>query len=189
MGNLPTGSQTVGPYFHIGLTPLNRNNLVVPGVPGQQITIEGRMLDGNAQLVPDGLIETWQANAAGKYAHDEDRQNKTADPNFKGFARIPTDENGFFKLITIKPGSVPGPGGSPQAPHIVVTVFSRGLLRHLLTRIYFPDEPGNASDPVLQLVPAERRSTLIARRIAGRDHSFEWNVVMQGAGETVFFEF
>ena len=106
---------------------------------------------------------------------------------FKGFGRIPTDARGAFRFSTIKPGRVPGPGGRLQAPHLVVSVFMRGLLKHLATRIYFPDEAGNAEDPILKLVPPARRSTLIARpRSRG---VLEWNIILQGKGETVFFDY
>ncbi|HEU4440966.1 MAG TPA: protocatechuate 3,4-dioxygenase subunit alpha, partial [Burkholderiales bacterium] len=137
--------------------------------------------------VGDGLIEIWQANAAGKYAHPEDKQNKPLERGWRGFGRIPTDVKGGFEFNTIKPGRVPGPDGKLQAPHLVVAVFMRGLLKHLATRIYFPDEPANTEDPILKLVPAARRATLVARR-AGKN-ALEWNVILQGKNETVFFDF
>lgn len=184
----PTPSQTVGPFFHLGLEQLNRNVLVGPGVAGRPITVQGRVLDGDGQPVPDAQLETWQADAAGKYAHPEDPDGTSADPSFNGFSRIPTDENGFFRLTTIKPGPVPAANGTPQAPHIVVVVFSRGLLKPLITRIYFPDDPANDHDPVLNLVPAERRTTLIAKHAAGAEDLLEWNVVLQGEQETAFLD-
>lgn len=184
----PTGSQTVGPFFHLGLERLNRNNLAAPSVAGERITIQGRVLDGDGKPVPDAQLETWQADAAGKYAHGEDPHSGSADPNFKGFGRVPTDDTGSFQLVTIKPGRVPAPDGTHQAPHIAVVVLSRGLLKPLFTRIYFPDDPANNTDPVLTLVPSERRPTLIAKRAAAAENVYEWNVVLQGAGETVFFD-
>jgi protocatechuate 3,4-dioxygenase alpha subunit len=187
-----TASQTVGPFLHIGLDGLNTDNLVGEGVTGERIVIEGRLFDGSGQPVTDGLIEIWQANAHGKYAHPDDTRDLPLEPGFRGFGRMPTDGDGAFRFTTVKPGRVPGPGGKPQAPHIVVSVLSRGLIKRLATRIYFPDEPGNADDMVLNQVPAERRSTLIARRVPGREGVLEWNVVIQGEangqGETVFFD-
>ena len=183
-----TTSQTVGPYFMIGLTRLNRNNLVGPGVSGERVTIAGCLLDADGKGVPDGILEIWQANSHGKYAHPEDTQSKPVDPGFQGYGRIPTDENGNFSFTTIKPGSVPGPDGRLQAPHIAVSVFTRGLLRRLVTRIYFPDESANAGDFVLNLVEPARRGTLIAKKSAGQGTALEWNVVLQGAEETVFFD-
>jgi protocatechuate 3,4-dioxygenase alpha subunit len=183
-----TTSQTVGPYFSIGLTWLNRDNLVGPGVSGQRVTIAGRVLDGDGKPVPDAMLEVWQANAHGKYAHAEDKQDKPLEPGFKGYGRIPADDNGKFRFTTIKPGPVPGPDGKAQAPHIVVSVFARGLLRRLVTRIYFQNEPENAGDFVLNLVEPARRETLLARKAAGQEDTLEWNVVLQGPEETVFFD-
>jgi protocatechuate 3,4-dioxygenase alpha subunit len=182
-----TGNQTVGPYLHIGLDWLVTRNIAGPGVSGERVAIQGRLLDGDGVGVSDGLIEIWQANSHGKYAHTEDKQKKPLEPEFRGFGRVPTDAEGAFRFTTIQPGSVPGPGGKEQAPHLVVSVFMRGLLKHLATRIYFPDDPGNECDPILKLVPAARRSTLIARRKG--PGAMEWNVILQGEGETVFFDF
>ena len=180
--------QTVGPYFRIGLQWLNKDNLVGEGVSGERVSIQGRVLDGDGVPVPDAMLEIWQANAHGKYAHPEDTQSKLLEPGFTGYGRIPTDADGMFRFSTIKPGSVPGPDGKDQAPHILVSVFMRGLLIRLITRIYFPDEPRNARDYVLNLVEPSRRSTLIAKRISGRPGVLEWDVALQGASETVFFE-
>jgi protocatechuate 3,4-dioxygenase alpha subunit len=182
-----TASQTVGPYLHIGLTWLTTRDIAPKGVSGERVTIQGRLVDGDGRGVDDGMIEIWQANASGKYAHPEDKQKKPLERGFRGFGRIPTDARGGFRFTTIKPGSVPGPGGKPQAPHLVVSVFMRGLLKQLATRIYFPDEPRNQRDPILALVPMARRHTLIARR-KGKG-KLEWNVVLQGKNETVFFDF
>ncbi len=188
MGQQATTSQTVGPFFSIGLTRLNRDDLAGPGVSGERLSIEGRVLDGDGQPVPDAILEIWQANAHGKYAHPDDTQDKPVEAEFSGFGRVPTDDEGRFRFNTIKPGLVPGPQENPQAPHIVVSVFARGLLRRLVTRIYFPDEPANDGDFVLSLVPAARRSTLIARRIGDRDNALAWDVRLQGPEETVFFD-
>lgn len=182
-----TGSQTVGPYLHIGLTWLITRDIAGKGVRGERVTLQGRLLDGDGIGVNDGLVEIWQANSHGKYAHPEDKQKKPLERNFRGFGRVPTDARGAFRFTTIKPGAVPGPGGRPQAPHLVVSVFMRGLLKQLATRIYFPDEPANRQDPILSLVPAPRRATLIARR--KNKNLLEWNIVLQGKDETVFFDF
>ncbi|PYT72885.1 MAG: protocatechuate 3,4-dioxygenase subunit alpha [Acidobacteria bacterium] len=183
-----TTSQTVGPYFSIGLTRLKKVDLVGPGVSGERITIAGRVLDGDRKPVSDAMIEIWQANSHGKYAHPEDDQKKPLEPGFQGFGRIPVDERGKFSFTTIKPGAVPGPNGNPQAPHIAVSVFMRGLLRRLVTRIYFPDEPANAGEFVLNLVERERRATLIAKKNVNQIGTLEWNVILQGPDETVFFD-
>jgi protocatechuate 3,4-dioxygenase, alpha subunit len=183
-----TPSQTVGPYLHIGLTWLNTDNLAGPDVKGERVTIEGRVFAGDGKPVNDAMIEIWQANAQGRYAHPDDKQDKPLEPGFKGFGRIPTDDEGRFRFVTIKPGRVPGSGGEAQAPHLAVSVFARGVIKRLATRMYFPDEPSNASDPILKLVPAERRATLIAKKTGGRDGVLEWNVVIQGDNETVFFD-
>lgn len=183
-----TSSQTVGPYLHIGLTWLVTKDLAPAGVAGERFTIEGRVLDGYGKPVNDALVELWQANAHGKYAHPDDRQDKQLEKGFQGFGRCPTDDDGRFRFVTIKPGRVPGPGGAMQAPHINVTVFMRGMLKHLVSRIYFPDDPANADDPVLKLVPADRRQTLIATRSGSDKTTLQWNVILQGNGETVFFD-
>jgi protocatechuate 3,4-dioxygenase alpha subunit len=183
-----TTSQTVGPFFSLGLTRLNRDNLAGPGVSGERVSIEGRVLDGDGKPVPDAILEIWQANAQGKYAHPDDQQDKPVEPDFNGFGRIPTDVDGRFRFSTVKPGLVPGPKGKLQAPHLVVSVFARGLLRRLVSRIYFPDERANADDFALSLVPAERRPTLIATKMAGQERALAWNVHLQGPEETVFFD-
>jgi len=146
------------------------------------------VLDADGVGIPDAVIELWQANSQGKYAHAEDPQDKPVEAGFQGFGRIPTDEDGKFRFTTIKPGAVPGPDGKLQAPHIAVSVFMRGLLRRVVTRIYFPDEPENGDDFALRLVDAGRGGTLIARKVPGVDGLLKWDVIMQGPGETVFFD-
>jgi protocatechuate 3,4-dioxygenase, alpha subunit len=184
----PTPSQTVGPYLHIGMTQLCTPDLATSATSGEHIVISGAIVDGDGKPIPDALIDVWQANAVGKYAHPEDRQDKSVDPTFSGFGRVATDKAGKFRFATIKPGSVPGLGNSLQAPHILVAVFMRGLLRHLYTRIYFSDETGNAADPTLALIDdAKRRDTLVAKRIPG-SNEYRWDVIMQGDRETVFFD-
>ncbi len=180
--------QTVGPFFSIGFSWLYRDNLAGPGVSGERVEIAGRILDGDGNPVPDGIVEIWQANSQGKYAHPDDTQEKRIEEGFTGYGRVPTDDAGRFRFTTIKPGRVPGPDGNLQAPHLEISVFTRGLLRRLVTRFYFPDERSNAEDFALNLVEAGRRSTLIAKRIDERSGVLEWNVILQGPGETVFFD-
>ena len=191
-----TPSQTVGPYLSIGLDWLNRND-IAGSADGTRVTVEGRVFDGDGLPISDSVIEIWQANAAGKYAHPDDRQDKPLEPGFTGFGRIPTDAEGRFYFTTIKPGRVPGHRTEQlQAPHLEVSVLARGVIKRLATRMYFPDEPGNAEDPVLKLVPAERRATLIATKAAQSAQSdaqsatleLQWDVRIQGDGETVFFD-
>ena len=188
-----TPSQTVGPYFAYGLTSNGKydwndafsNNLVTADTSGERVRVEGQVFDGDGVVVPDVMLEIWQADAQGRFA---DPQDKRALPNasFRGFARCGTDKDGNYSFDTVKPGAVPDPDGKPQAPHIVLAVFGRGMLRHLYTRIYFSDEAGNSADPVLALVPADRRATLIATRKAGG--AYVLDIHLQGDKETVFFE-
>jgi len=180
-------SQTIGPFLRIGLEWMQVEDMAPKGVAGERVSIRGRVIDGNGKPVNDAAVEIWQANSHGRYAHPEDKQDKPLEKTFRGYGRSLTDDDGAFRFNTIKPGRVPGPDGKLQAPHLTVTIFMRGLLKHLQTRLYFPDDPANAEDPILALVPAERRSTMIARRSA--DDTLEWNAVLQGKNETVFFDF
>jgi protocatechuate 3,4-dioxygenase alpha subunit len=191
-----TPSQTVGPYFKYGLTPNGEyawndafsNNLVTSDTSGERIRVEGRVFDGDGAPVPDCMLEIWQADAQGRFS---DPQDKRALPNssFKGFGRCGTDGNGGYAFDTIKPGVVPDPDGKPQAPHLVLAVFARGMLLHLYSRIYFDGEAANADDPVLALVPSDRRATLIATRKPGTGNAvYCLDVRLQGDNETVFFE-
>jgi len=180
-----TTSQTVGPYLHIGLTWLNTDMIAPSGTVGEHVKISGTIVDGQGTPVPDAMIEIWQADHLGRFAHPEDGRAGQRESGFRGFGRIPTDGTGTFRFSTIKPGRVPGPGG-PQAPHLLVAIFARGLLKHLVTRLYFPDDPANALDPILSLVEPARRGTLIAKP-AG-EGTLEWNIVLQGEQETVFFD-
>jgi protocatechuate 3,4-dioxygenase, alpha subunit len=186
----PTASQTVGPFFHDCLLRdgAHMPTLVTPETLGERIRVEGRVLDGDGAGVPDALIEIWQANAAGRYDHPADARELPRDPQFSGYGRTATDADGGFWFATIRPGAVPFDAATMQAPHINLAVFGRGLLNHLFTRIYFADDPAVAADPVLQCVPAERRATLLARRAdAGGATIYRLDIVLQGAGETVFF--
>lgn len=188
MNLLATASQTAGPFFQIGLEKLCVADLAKSAASGAKVSIQGRVLDGDGKPVNDALIEVWQANAQGKYAHPDDAQDKPLDSGFKGFGRVATGDDGEFRFVTIKPGRVPGPGGALQAPHLVVAVFMRGLLKHLVTRIYFAHDHANAEDAVLKLVPVERRHTLMAREPAGSQGALAWNIILQGRDETVFFD-
>jgi protocatechuate 3,4-dioxygenase, alpha subunit len=184
-----TPSQTVGPFFKPALVRSGDESLVTSRSRGERVTIEGRVLDGDRAPVSDAMIELWQANGDGRYDHPDDTQEKLIDPEFHGFGRAATDECGRFCFHTIKPGSVPGPGAVLQAPHINVSVFARGLLKRLITRIYFPDEPLNAADAVLNMVVPERRSTLVARiENAQRPEVLRFDILLQGEHETVFFD-
>jgi len=186
-----TPSQTVGPYFAYGLVPeqygydlgsIAGSDMAPPDVEGQRIRVEGRVFDGNNAVIPDALIEIWQADSMGRYAHPSDPRGTNA--TFKGFGRCGTgtDKQSRFIFDTVKPGAV----GEGQAPHLNVIVTMRGILLHAYTRIYFADEAANATDKVLALVPADRRHTLIAQPIGGNAYRFD--IHMQGPDETVFFD-
>jgi len=185
-----TSSQTVDPFFGPALLCEDaiRNVLTQPETSGERIRIEGRVLDGDGMPVPDAMVEIWQANAHGRYNHSADQGHALLEPSFLGFGRSGTEEDGCYWFETIKPGRVPFYHEQFQAPHICVTIFSRGLLNHLVTRLYFEDEQTNAEDPILLRVPDERRSTLLARR-GNREGMvvYRFDIVMQGAGETAFF--
>src|SRR5947209_2596726 len=187
---LLTSSQTVGPFFAPALLreDARRNVLIQPETTGERIRIEGRVLDGDGVPVPDAMVEIWQANAHGRYNHPADQGSAALDTSFLGFGRSGTAEDGSYWFETIKPGPVPFDGERMQAPHICVTVFARGLLNHLVTRLYFEDEPSNASDPVLQFVPVDRRATLLAKRQReGNMTVYRFDIVLQGTDETAFF--
>lgn len=191
MSQLPlTSSQTVGPFFAPAMLRPDacRHVLVQSETLGERIRIEGRVLDGDGVPVPDALVEIWQANAAGRYNHPSDQGPTALDASFLGFGRSGTEEDGTYWFETIKPGSVSFEANSLQAPHICVTVFARGLLNHLVTRLYFEDEPTNISDPVLLCVPAERQTTLLAKREQqGADVIYRFDIILQGTNETAFF--
>ncbi len=197
-----SASQTAGPYVHIGLAPhaagfdifeKNFSNVLVgPQAKGERITIEGRVIDGSGTPVRDVLVEIWQANAAGKYNHPADRQDKPIDPTFRGWGRAASDfDNGVFTFETIKPGSVAGRGGRPMAPHVNLWIVARGINIGLNTRMYFSDETAaNANDPVLNLIEWEvRRNTLIGQREdRGGKRVYKFDIYLQGPQETVFFD-
>ena len=177
-----TPSQTVGPFFSLGL-PWDDGPFVVPDGTAGAIRVRGRVFDGAGDPVPDALVETWQADPAGRFDHPDDPRGRA--PGFRGFGRSPTRADGSWEIVTLKPGAVPGPNGALQAPHLAVSLFARGLLNRVVTRIYFGDEAeANAADPVLALVGADRRETLIA---APADGGYAIDVHLQGARETAFF--
>jgi protocatechuate 3,4-dioxygenase, alpha subunit len=188
-----TSSQTAGPFFHDGLlrADMRRNVLVAGETAGVPIRIVGHIYDGDGLGVPDAMIEIWQANHHGRYHHPADQRHVPLDPAFRGFGRCGTDAAGAYWFETIKPGRVPFDGERLQAPHICVAVFARGLVNHLRTRLYFADEPANADDPILQHVPAARQATLLAQRanVNGAVAVYRFDILLQGAGETVFFNF
>ena len=177
---LPTPSQTVGPYFGIAL-PWPDGPRVVPDGSEGAFWIRGRVTDGAGDPVPDALVETWQADASGRFPDRPDE----GEGGFRGFGRCPTDAEGQFGIVTVKPGAVPGVDGVSQAPHIDVAVFARGLLRPVITRIYFPDDPGNAIDPVLSSLPLPDRATLLAGRT---DDGYRFDIRLQGDDATAFFD-
>ena len=184
-----TPSQTIGPFFKPSLVRSADEMLAPNEACGERIVIVGRVLDGDGAPVDDAMVEIWQANADGRYDHPDDLQEKLIDPNFHGFGRAATDQHGNFRFDTIKPGAVSGIGNALQAPHINVSIFARGLLKRLVTRIYFPDESLNASDAILNAVPSERRSTLIARaESVSSQPALRFDIVLQGENETVFFD-
>jgi protocatechuate 3,4-dioxygenase alpha subunit len=193
MGKRPyalTASQTAGPFFHDCLLREGAciNVLVTPATAGERIRLAGRVLDGDGAAVPDALVEIWQANSHGRYNHPADARDLPLDPEFSGFGRSGTDGEGGYWFETVRPGAVPYEEGRLQAPHIAVAVFARGLLNHLYTRLYFADEPANAADPILLRVPEARRPTLIARRTElGGATVYTLDLVLQGQGETAFF--
>jgi protocatechuate 3,4-dioxygenase, alpha subunit len=182
----PTPSQTVGPYFAIGLPWDGGSCAVAAGTPGA-ITIRGTVYDGAGAAVPDSMIETWQADPDGRFADLHGYGGGSTVKGFRGFARYGAEDgDGSYEIVTVKPGPVPGPGGTMQAPHIDVSVFARGMLHRCVTRIYFADEAeANGSDPVLSSVPPERRLTLLAQPA---DAGYTFNIRLQGPGETVFFD-
>ncbi len=181
-----TPSQTVGPFLHICL-PWEDGPFVVPdGTPGA-FWVTGVVYDGAGNPVTDGLVETWQADPGGRFDHPADPRGTTPSPvaGFRGFGRCATDEHGRYRILTVKPGPLPDPGGGTEAPHLNLSVFARGLLDRVVTRLYFPDEEAaNAADPVLSSVPAERRGTLVAQPDGD---GVRLDVRIQGEAETVFF--
>ena len=178
-----TPSQTVGPFFSFGLVWPDGPDVVPDGATGA-FWLRGTVFDGVGEPVPDAIIETWQADRDGRFDHPDDPRGQGAG-GFRGFGRCPTADDGTWAVRTIRPGRVPGPEGRLQAPHIDVSVFARGLLDRVVTRIYLPDEPSNVDDPVLTAIPEPRRSTLLARLT---DDGYAFDIRLQGERETVFFD-
>jgi protocatechuate 3,4-dioxygenase alpha subunit len=166
------------------------NIIAAPSTEGQRIRIEGQVFDGDGGAIRDAMVEIWQANAYGRYNHPDDKQEKPLDPAFTGWGRSGTDEKCYYSFETIKPGPVPGPDDTAQAPHINVVIFARGMLAHAYTRIYFADEPANADDPVLNSIKnKKRRQTLMAW--PGMENGktvYRFDIRLQGENETVFFD-
>ena len=187
MSLLTTASQTVGPYLQIGFAVLVTDNRRARASRANRFTIEGRLFDGDRQAGERRAGRDLAGQREGRYAHPADTAACSVEPGFRGFGRILTDADGEFRFTTIKPGRVPATGGALQAPHLNVVIFMRGSLRHLVTRLYFPDEPANADDPVLQSVPADRRATLVARAAAGKRRS-SGTCFCRATDETVFFD-
>src|SRR6266566_2672925 len=165
MDLIHTANQPIGPFFHFALTPDNAGAcLAGPDAKGERIQLACRILDRDGKPVTNAMVELWQADGAGKYNHPADTQEKAPDPSFRGFGRLASDEHGLCVFHTVRPGRVPGWSGVFQAPHINVSVYTPGLLRRVVTRIYYADEPANDADQVLGMVPEDRRPTLMARR-------------------------
>ena len=208
--------QTTGPFFHFGLAWKggadltgdsqlgSRPDLSVPGhdvlaehhdtsrrlAKGRKIELAGQVWDNTGAPATDTLIEIWQADASGRYAHPEDKRNDVPlDSNFIGFGRCASDKQGRFHFRTVRPGRVPGPGNTLQAPHIALGMVGPGILKRLATRVYFSDAPENAEDPILALVPEERRATLIASPDPSGSNIYRFDIHLGGPRETVFFEF
>lgn len=185
-----TPSQTVGPFFGVGLTRATQAQSVMVNelTEGERVRIEGTVFDGSGAPIEDALVEVWQANAHGRYRHDLDAGPAPLDPNFFGFGRCPTDPNGVFHFETVKPGAIHAGDGKPHAPHLNVAVFARGMLVHAFTRMYFDGDARDA-DPTLALVDRERRETLVGVRTPQGGHAvYRWDIHLQGDRETVFFD-
>jgi protocatechuate 3,4-dioxygenase alpha subunit len=181
----PTPSQTVGPFFAIGL-PWKGGRFAVDPATSGAITITGTVFDGAQEPIPDSLVETWQADPEGRFADLHGYGGPSGVPGFRGFARYGAEDgDGSFEIVTLKPGPVAGPDGMLQAPHIDVSVFARGMLHRCVTRIYFADEPdANEADPVLSAVPRHRRDTLLAEPASA---GYRFDIHLQGPRETIFF--
>jgi protocatechuate 3,4-dioxygenase alpha subunit len=181
-----TPFQTVGPYFAVMLRSRTASTQITGPADGPRIVIEGSVVDAEGSPMPDAFVEVWQADAKGRYRHPEDPRSSEADRSFQGYGWAHTRADGGFTFETVKPGRVPGPDGREQAPHVLVSVMARGILTRFTTRLYFEDEPANADDPILALVPDARRPTLLARKTG--EHAYRFDIAMQGPNETVFFD-
>jgi protocatechuate 3,4-dioxygenase alpha subunit len=183
-----TPPQTTGPFFPVGmLWSPELSTVARPGSPGTPVRLEGRVLDGAGNPLTDVVVELWQADADGRYRHPGDRWGEPDPTGFTGFGRSGIGTDGCFRFDALRPGPVVLTDGREMAPHFVLQVFGRGLLDHLTTRVYLPDDPRNDADPVLALVPADRRRTLLARA-TGDPTVLRFDVVLQGPDETVFID-
>jgi protocatechuate 3,4-dioxygenase alpha subunit len=186
---IPTASQTVGPFFHLGLTNDHSiSRIAGPRAHGEHIRLVCAVYDGEGQPIPDAMVEIWQADAGGKYNHPDDTQEKPRDPDFRGFGRLCTDDKGLCSFETVKPGRVPSWTDVPQAPHLNISVFARGILKRLATRAYFAGDAVNTDDPALALVPEDRRQTLIATLDPANPALWRFSIYLSGPQETVFFD-
>lgn len=181
-----TSSQTVGPFFHFGLTTdALLGTMVGPDTPGQRITVRVCVIDGGGVPLPDAMVELWQADSRGHYVETADHANPDPGQAFRGWGRLPTDANGICEFHTVRPGEHVGDDGQAEAAHVNICLFARGMLRHVFTRFYFAGDAAIATDPVLALVPETRRGTLLAHEIDGL---WKFDIHLQGASETVFFD-
>jgi protocatechuate 3,4-dioxygenase alpha subunit len=186
---IESGWATVGPFFHSVLPWKGGGEMAKPETKGERIQILGRVLDAEGKPINDAMIELWQANAAGKYDHPEDDQPGERDPSFHGFGRVTADAEGYFRVDTIRPGSVRGLGNTMQAPHIEISIFARGVLKRLVTRLYFEGDPANDTDPVLGLIDdAERRRSIMATPDSAEPSRWLLTIHLGGPNETVFFD-
>jgi protocatechuate 3,4-dioxygenase, alpha subunit len=186
---VPTASQTAGPFLHLGLTDKGSVGRVAgESAEGERVRITLSVRDGDGVPVADAAIEVWQADAQGRYRHPDDLQPADCDPAWRGFGRLALDQQGSCVFESIKPGRVSGQGGTLQAPHLNVSIFARGLLKQLVTRIYFAGDRANVEDPIIALVPEPRRETLMAQR--DKSHPGGWclEIRLCGDNETVFFD-
>lgn len=189
MKYVPTPSQTVGPYLHIGLTNEHSvTRMAAPEIVGERVRLKCRVMDLENAPVDDAMIEIWQADADGRYNHPDAPHAPPTDSAFRGFGRAATDRAGSCDFETIRPGRVPGPKNTMQAPHLNVAVYARGILLQLYTRIYFLGDPANDADAVLALVPPDRRQTLIAHPDPQQPGSWLFDIYLSGDQETVFFD-
>jgi protocatechuate 3,4-dioxygenase, alpha subunit len=185
-----TPSQTIGPFFHDALMRDGVDDLDPEGEAGAPIVITGTVRDGAGAVIDDAMVEIWQSDGAGRYRHPADGRAGDVPTSFIGFGRVASTDDGAYRLRTVLPGTLPGRDGTVQAPHLNVHVFARGVLDKLATRIYFDGQDANERDPVLSSVPEDRRATLVARHEGEEEGAarYRFDIVLQGEGETVFFD-
>lgn len=189
MEQSPTASSTVGPFLHLGLTEKHSvTGLASAECKGERISLRCQIFDAEGVPVNDAMIEIWQADSRGRYAHPDDPRGSETEPGFRGFGRAASDVNGWCEFETVMPGQVPGPEGKFQAPHVNVAIYARGILQQLYTRVYFGGDPLNREDPVLMLIPEARRETLMAQANSVRPHEWLFEIRLRGENETVFFD-